>query len=242
MLLYRPGLYSGNTDLNINSKFVVRRVCYTRNMKNRNKSAVKIYDSVALDYVKNFSEMSTEELEFRNAFLKRLKRGAHIVDLGCGAGDASNYFVEHGMESEGVDLSKAMIGIAKENYPDIHFTIADIRKFMPTQKANAVWASYSLFHFEQSEFEKTLLQIKKYLKNEGLFALIVQEGEGEVEVAEPLRPEEKIFIRLYTEKELKAILSKHDFEVLDIKRKLPNSEKEYPFNKLMLLSILKKSS
>ena len=70
----------------------------------------------------------------------------------------------------------------------------------------------------------------------------MQEGEGEVEVAEPLRPEEKIFIRLYTEKELKAILSKHDFEVLDIKRKLPNSEKEYPFNKLMILSILKKSS
>ena len=67
----------------------------------------------------------------------------------------------------------------------------------------------------------------------------MQEGEGEIEQVEPFLPEEKIYIKLYTEKELTSLLNDHGFEILDIKRKIPENSKEFPYNKLLIIAKLK---
>lgn len=204
-------------------------------MDDKNKKAIEIYDRIAEEYSKNFDGIDSE-LAFLNTFLTHLKPNSYVVDIGCGTGFSTDYFAKKGMRAEGADLSSGMISIAKRNYPQIQFSIADLREFKPKETADGVWAGYSLFHFKQEDFEKTIKQIKTYLKSSGVFGLVMQEGEGELEGDEPFLPEEKIYLHLYTEKQLESILKKYGFEIIEQKRKKPLHPNEFPYNKLLLIA------
>jgi len=208
-------------------------------MDNKNKNAIEVYDLIAEDYAKKFDPIeSDDDLIFPNTFLSHLELGSKIVDLGCGTGFSAGYFTKNGMNVVGVDLSKNMIKIAKRNYPHIHFFVDDIRNFSLNNQIDAVWAGYSLFHFEQEHFERTIEKIKTYLKPDGIFGLVMQEGRGEIEPDEPFLPEKKIYIHLYTEEELKIILQKHGFEVVDKKIKKA-ADYEFAHDKILLVAKLK---
>ncbi len=203
----------------------------------KNAQVIKIYDQIAEEYARLYDPIeSGEDLVFLNTFLGHLKPGAHIVDLGSGTGFASGYFVKNGMMAEGVDLSSSMIKIAKRNYPEIIFSLEDMTTFKPKEKVDAVWAGYSLFHLEQKDFEETLKNIRLYLKPGGCFGCVMQEGTGELEVDEPLLPSEKIYVHLYSKQELQEILYQNNFDVVEIKRKEPMHEMEFPYNKLLLIA------
>jgi len=202
----------------------------------KNKKAVEIYNQIAEEYSKNYDSIDDEDdLIFLNSFLSYLKPKSYIVDVGCGTGFSAGYFVKKGMEAEGSDLSSNMIAIAKRNYPKIKFNLADMRSFKPKKKADAVWAGYSMFHFDKNDFDKTIENIKTYLKFNGIFGLVMQEGEGEVEVPEPFIPGKTIYLRLYTEKELVSILKSHGFKILGRKRKIAKHPNEFSYNKLLLI-------
>ncbi|MFH1142757.1 MAG: class I SAM-dependent methyltransferase, partial [Candidatus Uhrbacteria bacterium] len=191
----------------------------------------------AEEYSRRYDPIESEEdLVFLNNFLVHLKSGSRIADIGCGTGYSTGYFVKKGMSAEGVDLSSSMIKIAKRNYPEIPFYNEDVREYVAKEAVDAVWAGYCLFHLEQQDFEKTLDKIRGYLKPGGIFGLVMQEGEGELEADEPLLPGETIYVHLYTEEQIKEILSKHGFEVIEIKRKKPIYEMEFPYNKLLLIA------
>lgn len=203
----------------------------------KNEKVIQNYNQIAEEYARKYDPIvSDEDLVFLNIFLGHLKSGAYIVDLGCGTGFSAGYFEKKGMTAEGVDLSSNMIAIAKRNYPSILFVIEDMRQFVPEKEVDAVWAGYCLFHLEQNDFEETLKKIRSYLKPGGIFGLVMQEGEGELDVDEPLLPGEKIYVHLYTEEQLKILLTKHGFETIEIKRKKPMYETELPFNKLLLIA------
>ena len=86
------------------------------------------------------------------------------LDLCCGTGTLCNFFMENGIESNGVDLSEGMLEIALKNYPDIeydfitstddalnHITeINDLKKAF--QNANALLREEGLFIFDINNF------------------------------------------------------------------------------------------
>ena len=182
-------------------------------MDDKNKNAIEIYNLIAKDYAKTFDPIESEDdLKFPNMFLSHLKSGSNILDLGCGTGFSTAYFVKKGMKAQGIDLSTNMIEIAQKKYPNLAFSVADMRIFRPNEMVDAVWAGYSLFHFEQIYLEKTIENIKSYLRPGGIFGLVIQGGSGEIEPPEPFLPEKTIYIHLYTKEEMTAILTKHGFE------------------------------
>lgn len=206
-------------------------------MDDKNKKAVEIYDSIAEDYAKKYDPIDGEEdLIFLNTFLSYLNSGSFIADIGCGTGFSSGYFTKKGMETEGSDLSSSMIAIARRNYPSLHFSVADMREFCPAKMADAVWAGYSLFHFGRDDFEKTIETVKSYLKPGGIFGLVMQEGEGEVEPTEPFLPSQTIYIHLYMEDEIKSILEKYGFTVVKQQRKTAKNPGEFSFNKILSIA------
>ncbi len=211
-------------------------------MDDKNKKAVEIYNQIAEEYSKYYDSIDNEEdLVFLNSFLSHVKPNTYILDIGCGTGFSAGYFVKKGMIAEGSDFSSSMITIAQRNYPNIKFSIADMRDFKPATEVGAVWAGYSLFHFDQIDLEKTIENIKTYLKPNGIFGLVMQEGDGEVEVPEPFKPGETIYLHLYTEQQLKSILQGHGFKLLDMKRKIAKHSNEFSYNKILLIVSRKKS-
>lgn len=210
-------------------------------MDEKNIHAVEIYNEIAEDYAKNYDseEDDGEGLVFLKTFLSYLKPNSYIVDIGCGTGFSAGWFSKKGFQVEGSDLSTKMIEIARVKRPHIQFSVADMRIFQPTKNADAVWAGYSMFHFEQTGFEQTIENIKTYLKSGGIFGLVMQEGDREVEVPEPFLPGKNIYIHLYTQRELTNILEKYGFEILDFKRKPAQYPNEFPYNKILIIGRLK---
>lgn len=209
-------------------------------MDDKNKNAVNIYNKIAKDYAKTYDteDSNEEELIFQNSILNYTSPKITLLDIGCGSGFSAEYFSNKGINVTGIDLSEEMIRIAKEKHPSVNFQVADMRTFKPSTKIDVVYAGYSMFHFPQEDFERTLENIKTYLNKKGIFALVMQEGSGELYEVEPFLPTEKIYIKLYTEDELKDILNKHGFEVLEIKRKKPKNKGEFNYNKILIISKL----
>src|SRR5690606_6235089 len=58
--------------------------------------------------------------------LQPLASGRRIADLGCGTGDLTAIISSWGGTASGIDVSEAMINIAKSNHPGIDFRVGDI--------------------------------------------------------------------------------------------------------------------
>ena len=200
------------------------------------EQVIEVYDALAEGYADHY-ESGSPDRPFLDEFLSHLGRGARLLDVGCGTGSGTKYFLDHGMLAEGIDLSGSMIEVARRNYPYIRFTRNDIRNSnYQSGDLDAVWAGYSLFHMGREDFQTVLRKIRKALVPEGIFGLIMQEGKGDVQVPEPLCPGKSLLVCLYSMQELTAILSIEGFNVIAHKRRGPVSELEYPYKKLLLVS------
>lgn len=52
----------------------------------------------------------------------------HILELGCGSGITARYLVEHGYDVTGIDISKAMIRLAREIAPKARFRVGSLTR------------------------------------------------------------------------------------------------------------------
>ena len=60
------------------------------------------------------------------------------LDLACGTGVLCGLLSEHGYDASGMDFSQGMIRIAKENYPNLFFDVADMIVYRPEKKFDLV--------------------------------------------------------------------------------------------------------
>jgi SAM-dependent methyltransferase len=196
----------------------------------------EIYDALAKTYAEHY-ESGNPDRPFLDEFLRHVKKGSRVLDLGCGTGSGARYLFEHGMQVEGIDLSRRMIEVAKRRHPEIRFRRADFRHLdYQAGGFDAVWAGYSLFHMVRKDFESTLEKIRCALVASGTFGLTVQEGRGQVYFPEPLLPGKKLLVCLYSREELGRILRAKGFKLIAHKRRRPASDLEYPYNKLLMIS------
>lgn len=57
----------------------------------------------------------------------RLKRGHRVLDVACGAGHTAAAATDAGAEATGMDLSPAMVRIARQRFPATRFVEGDMR-------------------------------------------------------------------------------------------------------------------
>jgi len=196
---------------------------------------IEIYDQLAEEYALHY-ESGHPDKPLWDKFLKHVKKGSRLLDLGCGTGSTADYFFQRGMKVEGVDLSSGMIAVAKRRFPKIVFRRGDIRKWKsPSGRFDAVWAGYSLFHMPRNDFETVVAKIRRLLAQGGVFGLTMQEGSGESELPDPFVPGKAMLVCRYSLEQLRNILEANHFRLLAHKKRRPVSRAEYPFDKLLLI-------
>ncbi len=92
----------------------------------------EIYDelfSAASDY--------GQEVGFYDKILRKNKCKS-ILEVGCGCGHRGKLFINKGYDYVGLDISEAMLGIARRKYPEIRFVQGDVRKLSLKQKFDAI--------------------------------------------------------------------------------------------------------
>lgn len=161
-------------------------------------------------------EIVTIEKE-RKKFISYLNAKDLILDLGCGIGDDVKFFVDNGFCSIGIDNSKKMLDVAKRNAPDGIFKEMDMMdlKFQ-NDSIDAVWAKASLMHLPKSMLKSALSEVRRVLKNKGIFFLSLREGVGEkIERIERYDNKPRFFA-YYKEKEIKKHLEELNFKIIQI--------------------------
>ncbi len=108
------------------------------------------------------------------------------MDLACGTGILTGILRNAGMDAEGMDLSEGMIAIARENFPGIPFSVADMTTFCPEQQYDLVTCTGDAVNHiaALSDVEKIFRNIRKYLKPGGYFVFDLL-NEREVSDSEP---------------------------------------------------------
>jgi ubiquinone/menaquinone biosynthesis C-methylase UbiE len=112
------------------------------------------YDAVAFEYDKELSgELDGKPLDraLLTAFVELVATGA-IADVGCGPGHVSRHLAALHSDVVGVDLSPAMIAIARSHAPQLRFSVGSmLRLDAPDDAWSGLVSLYSIIHLTPHE-------------------------------------------------------------------------------------------
>jgi trans-aconitate methyltransferase len=77
--------------------------------------------------------------------------GEEILDFGCGTGHLTHEIAESGAAVLGIDQSGEMIELARRNYPEIPFEVADATKYRTSKCFDAVFSNAALHWMKPPE-------------------------------------------------------------------------------------------
>jgi len=170
---------------------------------------------IASSYAQKVEEYAPEQE--RNKFISLIPKNAKILDAGCGSGRDCDYFVKHGFEVVGIDLSDKLLEIAKHRLPQVTFLKQDLRRLdFPDESFDGIWACATLHHLARSDMLTVLKKIFTLLKPNGILFVLVKEGVGEEDVKESLSSGLPRYYVYYSFDELKKLLEDAGFSNLDI--------------------------
>jgi len=129
-------------------------------------STIKYYDENAKAFFENTKDADMKEVY--ELFLKYLPPEAKILDLGCGSGRDTKYFLEKGYDVTAVDGSIEMVKLSTHftGKQTLHLTFDEINF---NDEFDGVWACASLLHVPRSKINPVFKKIYLALKKGGVF-------------------------------------------------------------------------
>ncbi len=129
------------------------------------------YDAIYASMGKNYAQ-ETDQLD---RIIRRYKKsdGNTLLDLGCGTGRHAALLAQH-YAVEGLDISPAMLQIARERCPNIRFHQGDMTTFALDQRFDVITCLFSAIGYVQTaaRLDETLQNIARHLVPGGV--LIVE--------------------------------------------------------------------
>lgn len=140
-----------------------------------------IYDEHAGDYMKTTGQLDQfpgldRELD---RFFDALPEGM-VLDLGCGAGRDSEYFVQRGAVVIAGDLSESLLRTTRTRCAPFGLVQLDLLALpFASGSLAGVWACASVLHVPQSYHPQAFREIHRVLTPGGAVAVSLKEGSGE---------------------------------------------------------------
>ncbi|MFD9123592.1 class I SAM-dependent methyltransferase [Kitasatospora sp. NPDC059571] len=127
------------------------------------------YDSVAVLYSELFAtELASRPLDraMLDSFAELVQAGGGgpVGDLGCGPGWVTAYLRGRGADVFGVDLSPAMVGLARQAYPDLAFGEGTLTALdIADGTLGGVVARYSIIHLPPEQVPAAAAEFHRVL-------------------------------------------------------------------------------
>ena len=177
-------------------------------------------------------------VEGTNAFIQKLPVGSHVLDVGCGSGVKSKYFIDHGFKVTGIDISDKLLEIARREAPEGEFKVLSMTELdSMLETFDGVFAQASLLHIPKKDSGEMVKKMARRLVSGGLLYIAVKEAFGGTSEEEVLKEndygyEYERFFSYFTMEELEKYLA--DAGLKDVS-KLRNSN---PSGKTVWLQII----
>jgi SAM-dependent methyltransferase len=142
------------------------------------------YDTVAASYAEFVRDALDQEPYLRAALalfadLVHTAGGGPVADIGCGPGHITAHLHDLNLDAFGIDLSPAMIDLARREHPGLHFetgSMTDLR--LPDTSVAALLAFWSLIHIPDTAIPAVLEHFHRVLRPGGPLLLGFHTGDG----------------------------------------------------------------
>ena len=137
---------------------------------------IKYYNKNAADYYEETVDNNMEEIIEK--FLEHIPADSAIMDLGCGSGRDSLYFINEGFDVTAVDGSEELCELAQVHIgQDVLNMTFDELEF--DDVFDGVWACSSLLHVPKKDIKAILGKVVRSLKKDGVLYMSFRYGEFE---------------------------------------------------------------
>ncbi|MFD9701943.1 class I SAM-dependent methyltransferase [Lentzea sp. NPDC059081] len=126
------------------------------------------YDTVAESYA-GYTRGLLDGLPHLRAALRLFAEevSGPVADVGCGPGDITARLAELGVDAFGIDLSPAMIALARANHPGLRFEVGSMTEPM-TGPLGGILSWWSLIHVPDEVVPAVFGHFRKALRPGGL--------------------------------------------------------------------------
>lgn len=173
------------------------------------------------EYWANHINKDLEEDLWIDEYKTYLNSKGKCLDLGCGIGQFSKQFIKYGYDVISADISNIALNKVKSfNENVVKLDMRDKLPF-PNNEFDLVFANLSIHYFSDEDTKKLILEIKRILKEDGLFIGSVNGIEGLKVIGNEVEEIEYHFyeykdklIRLFDINDVKRYLA--DFSIIKI--------------------------
>lgn len=129
------------------------------------------YDTVAVSYA-DYTRGLLAELPHVRAALRLFAEEVRgpVLDAGCGPGLVAAFLRDLGVDVTGIDLSPAMIELARRDHPGIRFEVGSMPQPLGTSVAG-ILAWWSLIHVPDDEVPVVFEHFHQALRPDGLLMI-----------------------------------------------------------------------
>ncbi|MFF9049927.1 class I SAM-dependent methyltransferase [Streptomyces erythrochromogenes] len=144
----------------------------------RRKSAAEVFDALGERYEELFGQVPGQ-IEALDWLTARLPAGARVLDVGSGTGrPTAETLVRAGCDVTGIDVSPAMVALARARVPGAGFEQADVRTYTPpTGGFDAVCSFFPLLVMDQPEVAAALDRMASWTAPGGYFVMATVPGD-----------------------------------------------------------------
>lgn len=148
------------------------------------------YDAVAADYAEHFStELDAKPLgrAMLAAFaeLVQASGAGPVADIGCGPGRVTAHLHALGLTALGVDLSPAMVAVARRAHPGLRFDEGSMTALdLPDGALRGIVAWYSIIHIPPERLPAAFAELHRVLAPGGRLLLAFQVGDEPLHLTE----------------------------------------------------------
>lgn len=142
----------------------------------RLNDTLNYYNSKAKDFA--FCTADVVFTEMQDIFLDYIPIGEKILDLGCGSGRDTKYFLSKGYDVDAMDGSEELCKIASE-YAGIQVKHMLFEELDAIEEYGGIWACASILHVEKKKLPDILKKIAIATKKGGILYTSFKYGEFE---------------------------------------------------------------
>ncbi|MFD6155359.1 class I SAM-dependent DNA methyltransferase [Nocardia sp. NPDC060256] len=141
---------------------------------------------VYAEFVKNHLDKQPHDRAMLAVFAELLqaKGSGAVADIGCGEGRLTAHLHGLGLPAFGIDLSPAMIALARQQYPELSFAEGSMEQLaLGDASVRGLVAWYSFIHLPPERMPEVLAEFYRVLEVEGhaLLAFFATDTPGTVE-------------------------------------------------------------
>jgi len=173
------------------------------------QKTIDFYNLQSFEYSSWSSKHRKDDILIK--FISMLPEKSKILDLGCGAGHDSLYFVSKEFSVTALDASQKILETIPK-HPNIEIINSDFISFKNKKNFSGIWSSFSLQHIKKKYLLSTFQFLEKHLLQQGIFYIGIHEGNKE------LRDSLGRYYCYYEEVEIIDYLNKAGFKLINFSR------------------------